>query len=76
MDNLYFSRVTNKQYDVRKIVRIMNPQQCCFYLRKHADLLDVYTTKSLDEQRDLLVFCFDREATKDLYDKWCKHETD
>lgn len=76
MENLYFSHVTNKQYDVRKSIRILNPLQVAFYMRKHAELLDIYPSKSLDGSRDLIVFVFDREATKSLYDSWCKHETD
>lgn len=67
------SRLTGEHYDVYKCVRIVNIQQVSAYLDNDADLLDVYVSKDNNDKR-ILVFLFDRNSTKQLYDKWCKHE--
>jgi len=67
------SKISGRKYDVFRALRIINPQQCAAYLEYGAELLDVYVSEDKDGKR-ILVFLFDREGTKDLYDKWCKHE--
>lgn len=66
------SNLTGQYYDLYKCVRIVNIQQVSAYLDNDADLLDVYVGRNNGKR--ILVFLFDRDSTKDLYDKWCKRE--
>lgn len=64
----FTSRVTNLTYEGADVVYISNPLQCARYLKNGATLYDIF------ENKDSLVCVFMRSETKDLYDKWCKHE--
>lgn len=67
------SKITGKTYDLFSIVRIINLQQVKAYITNGGEVLDVVVGEN-DDNKIMVVFYFDREKTKDLYDKWCKHE--
>lgn len=68
------SQTTGKEYIPGKAVRILNQLQAASYMAHGAELLDIYTSRNFETGRPMMVYIFNREATLELYDKWCKHE--
>ena len=75
-ESLYVSKVTGKSFYWSDVVRLLNAQQVAFYLSKNIELLDVYPSKDKDTDKPLLVFVFDRKASREAYDLWCKRKLD
>lgn len=74
MKDIVMSDSTGKMYAPSDAIRILNIDQVIGYLRYGVELLDVYPTKDIKSGKSLLVFLFDRKASKEAYDKWCKYE--
>lgn len=74
MNEKVYSRTTNKCYDVKRTVRILNAQQAAAYMCNGAELVDIYATRHYETGNPVVVFLFDRESTASLYDKWCNYE--
>lgn len=72
MKDIVKSSITGKLYDPSKVVRILNCLQAAAYISNGAELLDLYTSISID--KPALVFVFEKEKTVKLYDSWCKKE--
>lgn len=73
-DEFYrFSTVTGKSYDVFKTVKILNILQVASYMDNDVFPVDIRVSQD-ENKRRCLVFYFDREESKDVYDKWCRHE--
>lgn len=68
------SDVTGKDYRPSQAVRIVNLLQAAAYIHSGELPLDVYTSIDFKTSKPILVFIFDRESSKPLYDLWCKHE--
>ena len=67
------SNFTNKEYETKKVIRILNAQQAAAYIKYGVELLDLWLSKDKDG-KPILVFIFDKEESKEVYDLWCKHE--
>lgn len=67
------SNFTGKTYDPKKTIRILNAQQAAAYIKHGIVLLDLWLSKD-KEGKPILVFIFDKEESKEVYDLWCKHE--
>ena len=65
------SNVTNKEYYANETVRILNVQQVIAYLNFGVELLDIYPSKDRNSDKQLLVYVFDKEKSKEAYDLWC-----
>ena len=50
------------------LINIVNTKQAGMYIKNGVKPIDLYWGK------DKLVFVFDRNETKELYDLWCKYE--
>lgn len=74
MNEKITSQSTGKTYAPGKAVRILNQLQAASYIAHGAELLDIYTSRNFETGRPMLVYIFNREATAELYDLWCKHE--
>ena len=48
-------------------IKIVNYKQASMYIKYGVKPIDLYYT-------DTLVFVFNRNETKEVYDKWCKYE--
>jgi len=46
------------------------------FISNGAELIDIYTSKDRKTGNPILIFVFDKESTKDLYELWMKHELD
>ena len=69
------SSVTGKKYNYfsNDIVRILNIDQAAAYLKHDVELIDIYTSYDKNK-KNILVFVFDKNSSKECYDLWCKHE--
>ena len=68
------SSVTGKDYYPSQVVRIVNILQAASYIHAGELPLDVYTSIDYKTSKPILVFIFNKESSKTLYDLWCKHE--
>lgn len=48
-------------------IKIVNYKQISMYIKHGAKPINIFYDRTL-------VFEFDREETRELYDKWCKYE--
>lgn len=65
-----YSEQFQQYYESEDVVYCKDPKQQKLYLKHHARLVDVFYS----EMDDRVVFVFWRKDTKDLYQKWKKHE--
>lgn len=70
-ETLRYSRLTGRYFNIFGTVRILNTAQATFYMSNDVFPLDVYVSKDFKNNRNVLVFLFSRDETKDLYDEWC-----
>lgn len=63
-----YSEQFNREYEIEDTVRIVNTRQAGLYIKHNIPLVDIFWS------RDTLVFVFDREASREVYEKWCNHE--
>ena len=75
-ETLCRSDITGKTYYASDVVRILNIYQVHYYLQMNVELLDVYPSKDRETDKPLLVFIFDRKASRQAYDLWCKRKLD
>ena len=64
------SSLTGKTYDLSKVARLINIQQICTYLKSSILPVDIYTSLDLKTNKPILVFLFDKEETKEIYERW------
>ena len=58
-----------KRFQMSDELRLINLAQVSFYIRSGVQPIRL-------EYTDRLVFIFSRMATQELYDRWCKYDTD
>ena len=75
-ETLCKSEVTGKTYYASDVVRILNIQQVIAYIKAGVEVLDVYPSEDKETGKPLLVFMFDRKASRQAYDLWCKRKLD
>lgn len=64
------SRITGRSYMPENTCIILNVAQVAAYIKHGASLLDIYVGRD-----DKLCFIFPKnDLTKELFDKWVKHE--
>lgn len=63
-----YSDILKKEYDADAVVFIVNTKQAGLYIKNGIELVDIFWSKNS------LVFVFNRDDTKEVYDLWCKHE--
>ncbi len=68
---LRYSKLTGRYFNIFQTVRILNTAQATFYVTKGVLPLDVYASKDFKNKRDVLVFLFSKDDTRDLYEEWC-----
>lgn len=70
------SVVTGKTYNIFDCVRILNMQQSIFYMKNNVMPVDIRVSRSKDDTKDVLVFYYIKDETKEVYDVWCKQRED
>ena len=68
------SNLNGNKYSLHDIVRIVDPQQSKLYVKAGVYPVDMYVTKDLYSDKEILVMLFNKEETKELYVKWKNHE--
>lgn len=63
------STVTGKKYDVFKTVKILNINQCIYYMQNGFYPVDIKITEN-DKGNKCLVFYYNRSETKQIYEDW------
>ena len=67
------SHITQKEYDIFKCVKIVNIQQACAYMENNILPVDIKVSTDVKTGKRCVVFYFDKEESKDVYDKWCNY---
>ena len=70
-DNVVHSDVTGKDYYPSQVVRLVNIRQICSYMRLGKKPIDIYPSIDFKSSNPVLVVLFDRNDTKDAYNRWC-----
>ena len=65
------STVTSKSYDIFKTIKILNIEQCAFYMSRDVYPVDIKLSESNKNGKPCLVFYFIKDDTKDAYAEWC-----
>ena len=68
------SLLTQREYDLFSCVKIVNIQQACAYMENGIMPVDVKASRDNKTDKRCVVFYFDKEESKDVYDKWCNYE--
>lgn len=68
------SKINGNEYSLHDVVRIVDPKQQKLYIKHNSYPVDMYITKDLYSNDEILIMLFNKEETKDLYIKWKNHE--
>lgn len=63
-----YSKIFNNEYSTEDTVKIVNTRQAGLYIKNDIPPVDLFWSKNA------LVFVFNREESKGVYDLWCKRE--
>ena len=74
METKVKGKYSGKLYYASDAIRILDPFQATLYWSNGIEPLDIYPSRHYATNKPLLVFVFNRAETKDVFDKWCKHE--
>lgn len=70
-NDMVHSEITGKDYYPSQVVRIINIRQACSYMRLGKIPVDIYPSIDFKTNNPVLVILFNREDTKDAYERWC-----
>lgn len=70
MRDYVISDSTKNVYYPKDCIRIVNPKQIAFYMRRGIQLLDIYPSNDLKTGEDILVFLVDRRKSYNVYKEW------
>lgn len=65
-----FSTVTGKRYELFNTVKILNMNQCMFYMQNGVYPVDIKISENKKGDK-CFVFYYDRDDSKQAYESWC-----
>ena len=68
------SNLKNIEYTEKEVIRIYNRDQQTFYIDYGIYPIDMYTSYAPKNNRKIIVMIFNRNDTKEVYQKWCNYE--
>lgn len=68
------SETTGKVYDIFSAIRILNTKQVAYYMSQGVELQDIEISQDRKTGEPVLVFYFNRDDTKDVYESWCNQK--
>lgn len=68
------SNISGKEYKLSDVVKIVDPKQQKLYVKNEVYPVDMFTTKDLYSDNQILVMLFNKSETRDLYEKWKNRE--
>lgn len=72
--DLEVSNITGKYYQLKEVVRVVDPKQCRLYIKHSVYPIDIYTTTDIETGEDKLVMLFSRQQSQPLYVLWKNRE--
>lgn len=70
------TNIQARNYTQSEVVRICNVKQQIFYIGSGVYPIDIYTSYDDKNDRKIIVMIFEKEKTKELYQKWLNYEVD
>lgn len=70
------TNIKSRDYTYNEVVRICNVKQQIFYLNNNVYPIDIYTSYDDKNNRKIIVMIFEKEKTKELYQKWLNYDVD
>jgi hypothetical protein len=74
MDCKIIGKFSNKEYNAKDAIRILDPVQAALYWNNGVVPLDIFPSRDYETNKALIVYVFKRSETKQVFDLWCKHE--
>lgn len=74
MEKPIISDYSNEMYYPSKAIRILTPKQAAAYWLNGIKPVDIYPSRDFTTHEPVLVFVFNKEDTKEVFDLWCKKE--
>lgn len=68
------SNLKPRSYTLKEVCRVIDQKQKTLYIKHGVYPIDMYASKDFDTGKDITVYVFLREDTKELYDLWLKHK--
>ena len=70
------TNLRTRDYIQNEVVRICNVKQQIFYLSNNVYPIDIYTSYDDKNDRKIIVMIFEKNKTKELYQKWLNYDLD
>ena len=70
------TNINARDYKYNEVVRICNVKQQIFYLSSSVYPIDIYTSYDDENDRKIIVMIFEKDKTKELYQKWLNYDVD
>lgn len=74
MEGMVRSAITQRDYDLFKVIRILNINQAIFFIEYGVTLQDIEISTDRKTGKPVMVFLFYREDTKLAFDEWCNRK--
>lgn len=74
MEGIVRSAITQRDYDLFKVIRILNINQAIFFIEYGVTLQDIEISTDRKTGKPVMVFLFYREDTKLAFDEWCNRK--
>lgn len=74
MENKIKGKYSGKEYYAKDVVRILDPYQSAVYWASGLEPVDIYSSRDFKTNKAVIVYVFDREKSKNLFDLWCRHK--
>lgn len=68
------TNINARDYKYNEVVRICNVKQQIFYLGSGVYPIDIYTSYDDKNDRKIIVMIFEKDKTKELYQKWLNYD--
>lgn len=65
-----FSTVTGRKYNFFQTAKILNINQCIYYMQNGVYPVDIKITEN-NKGNKCFVFYYDRDESKKVYEDWC-----
>ena len=70
------SNLKGVKYTEKEVIRIYNRDQQTFYIDSGVYPIDLYTSYTPKNDRKIIVMIFNRNDTKEVYQKWRDYQTE
>ena len=74
MEGIVHSDITQRDYDLFKVIRILNINQAIFFIEYGVVLQDIEISTDRKTGKPVMVFLFYRDDTKNAFDEWCNRK--